>query len=370
MAGKKNHIIPKWMQKGFASRVDGDQVFTWFYRKGLSPRETNTREINAENYFYGKKDELNADDIMTDVETYKLSPLINVLRDGNTDCEKLKTEIGELVAHFSIRTKVIRKGFEQMSEKTLAGMKEVLTDDETVSNVLLNPSEKQLEGIFDDALNSSDPKMDEALEILKIFGFEDDEIKNLMVGLAKSALQNEKTKDEMEDVVKNFFSDMFDGAVKDLPNSIKKGHNQSLHNYVIPPQRVKRYKQLVWNVYEKDSLLILGDVACIFREIGNKLFRSSCDIDKTGQIYLPISSNKILIGTLESEEIETNVQTINEAIAKCSCEQFICSEKADDKIALMQIIGTDAYLASDEEMEKELGEIRNNVNWLKDEMDK
>jgi len=282
----------------------------------------------------------------------------------------LKTEIGELVAHFSIRTKVIRKGFEQMSEKTLAGMKEILTEAETVSNVLLNPSEKQLEGIFDDALNSPDPEMDNALEIFKMLGVENDEIKNLMVTLAQSALQNEKTKDEMGDIVKNFFSDVFDGAVKDLPNSIKKGHNQSLHNYVIPPQRVEQYKQLVWNVYEKESAIILGDVGCIFREIGNKLFRPSCDIAKTGQIYFPISYNKILVGTLESEEIETNVQIINEAIAKCSYEQFICSEKADDKIALMQIIGTDAYLANDEEIEKELDEIRNNVNWLKDEMDK
>lgn len=368
MAGKKNHIIPKWMQKEFASRTDGEEVFTWVYRKGSNPFETNTGNSNAENYFYGRKGELNADDVMTEVETYRLSPLINKLRDGTCNFDDSKTEIAELIAHFSIRTKTIRKGFEQMSEKTLEGFKDILTDDETVSEVLLKPSEGQIGEIFDDALNSSNLEMENALAIFQMLGLEKENVKNLIVDLTLSNLQDEERKEETQDFVKDLFSNLFNKAVEDLPNSIKKGHNQSLLNNTIPLPRVEKYEQLNWSIYETTSTLILGDVACIFREIGEKSFKPSCELDKTGQIYLPISSSQMLVGTNDMDEIETDVTVLNEAIASCSYEQFVCSENKEDKANLVQLIGTNAHLASDEEIEIELNEVRNNIQILKDEM--
>jgi hypothetical protein len=370
MAGKKNHIIPKWLQKGFASRIDGKEVFTWMYRKDSKPFENNTGNINAENYFYGRKGELNADDVMTDVETNRLSPLMDKLRDRICNFDDSKTEIAELIAHFSIRTKTIRKGFEQMSEKTLEGFKNILTDDETVSEVLLKPSEGQVGEIFDDALNNSSPEMENALEIFQMFGLEKENVKNLIVDLTLSNLQDEERKEETKDFVKDLFSNIFNQAVEDLPNSIKKGHNQSLLDNTIPLPRVEKYEQLNWSIYETTSTLILGDVACIFKEIGEKSFKPSCEIDKTGQVYLPISSNQILVGTIDTEHIETDVKILNEAIASCSYEQFVCSENTQDKADLLQIIGTNAHLASDEEIEIELDEIRNNLQRLKDEQGK
>jgi Protein of unknown function (DUF4238) len=364
MAGKKNHIIPKWMQKGFASRTVGEEVFTWIYRKGSNPFETNTGNSNAENYFYGRKEELNADDVMTEVETYKLSPLINKLRNRNCDLNNSKTEIAELIAHFSIRTKTMRKGIEQMAEKTFEGMKEVLTDDETVSNVLLNPSEQQLESFFDDALSDSDPEMENILNILKMSGFEKDQVKEFIVGITQATLKNEEAKNDIEGFVKDLFSTMFDGVLEDLPNSMKKAHNRSLLDNTIPQPRVDKYKQLNWSTYDTTSTLILGDVACIFRETGEKSFKASCEIDKTGQIYLPISSNQILIGTNDTDEIETDVNVLNEAIASCSYEQFICSENA--KTDLIKMIGINAHLFNDDEVENELDEIRSNFQKMKD----
>ncbi len=367
MAGKKNHIIPKWLQKGFASRVDGKEIFTWVYRKGSKPFENNTGNSNAENYFYGRKGELNADDVMTDVETYKLSPLTNELRDGTCNFVNSKTEIAELVAHFSVRTKTVRKGFEQMSEKMLEGFKVILTDDETVSEVLLKPSEEQIKEIFDDALNNSNPEMENAFAIFQMLGLDKENAKDLIVDLTVSNLEDEEKKEETKDFVKDIFSHFFSEAVEDLPNSIKKGHNQSLLKNTIPLPRVEKYERLNWSIYETPLTLILGDVVCIFREVDEKSFRPSCDIEKTGQVYLPISFNKMLVGTIATEEIETDMKILNEAIASCSYEQFICSENTQDKANLIQTIGTNAYLASDDEIEIELDEIRNNIQIMKDE---
>jgi len=356
MAGKKNHIIPKWLQNGFASRVNGENVFTWVYRKNSEPFETNIGNSIAENYFFGKKGELNADDEMTDVETYKLSPLMNKLRDGSLGFENSRSQIAELIAHFSIRTKTIRKGFEEMSKKTLEGIGKVLTDDEISSDLLSKASEKEIAEIFDEALNISSPEMDSALATFQIFGLGKENVKDLTTDLTLSNQQNEET----QSLVKELFSDIFEGMIQNLPESVKKGHNKSLLENTIPLPRVEKYEQLNWSIYEVTSLLILGDVACVFRELGEKSFKSSCDIDKTGQIYLPISYNQILVGTIDTEEVETDVKVLNEAMARCSYEQFVCSEKSDEKIDLIESIGIDSYIASDEEITREINEIRNN----------
>jgi hypothetical protein len=366
MAGKRHHIIPRFLQKGFSSKVAGDQIFTWVFRKNSKPFETNTINSNAENHFYGKEGDLNADDEMTGVETYKFSPIINKLRDGNYDFNKSSVEIAELIAHFSVRTKTIRKGFEQMSDQMTRGIKDVLTDDNIISNVLLKTDEKQISSIFDEALNDSNPELDDALKLLQIFGLDKDNVKDLVVNLTLSNLQNEETKEETKDFVKDIFSEMFNGISENLPESIRKGHIKSLTENTVPLPRVTKYEQLNWNIYKIDSVLILGDTACIFREAGNKSFKPSCDIEKTGQIYLPISSNIILIGTLDDEEIETDSKVLNEAIARCSFEQFICSENTNEKTKLIQLIGTNAQLVSDEEIENELDEIKNNVQKIKD----
>jgi hypothetical protein len=36
MAGKRQAIIPKFLQKGFANRIDKDQSFTRVYKKNLN----------------------------------------------------------------------------------------------------------------------------------------------------------------------------------------------------------------------------------------------------------------------------------------------------------------------------------------------
>lgn len=365
MAGKKNHIIPKWLQKGFASRVNGENVFTWAYRKNSEPFETNTDNSIVENYFFGKKGELNADDEMTDIEAYKLSPLMNKLRDESLDFANLKTEIAELVAHFSIRTKFIRESFTKISKQMIGGMKEILTNEDNIENVMLNPPTSFLEAQIDDVLeNSKDEELTTAIEIFDLLGFEKEDVKKALTQLTKSFLSNEETKNEIGDSLKELFSQTFDESNPLYPQSIREGHNKSLAENTIPLTRVKKYEEFDWFVYNTDSSVILGDEACIFRETGEKRFKPSCDIEKTAQVYLPISSNQILIGTDNQDEIEIDVKILNEAIARCSYEQFISSEKSDDKLSLIEFIGVDSYIASEEEVTKELDEIRNNFGMM------
>ena len=354
MSGNRHHIVPRFLQKGFASRIirkkKKEVVFTYRYLKNDIPPNTefSTRDTIVSEYFYGKEGEVDADDEITEVEKYKFSPLVAKMRNSTCNFDTSKTEIAELIAHFSVRTKVVREGFTEMSQKWISGVREIFTSEDTIETV---SNRKVIENELGQILAEAD----------------NEELKPLFEKFVFPLYQDDNFMKEVNSILGNVFSKLFDESNPSMRNSIKEGHNKSLLEHTIPQPRVEKYEQLNWSVYETTSTLILGDVACIFREIGEKLFKPSCDIDKTGQVYLPISSNKMLVGTIDTEEIETDVKILNDAIASCSYEQFVCSENTQDKANLIQTVGTNAYLASDDEIEIELDEIRNNIQIMKDE---
>ncbi len=375
MSGKRHHIVPRFLQKGFASRIikrkKKEIVFTWLYMKNAAQPDIDfsTKDTIVSENFYGKVGEINADDEITKVEKEKFSPLVDKMRNGTCNFDDSKTEIAELIAHFSIRTKVVREGFTDISQKMVGGMREITTNEQIIEDVFLNPPESVIKEQIEVIL--SDPKYKEviepALQFFEMLGLQKNQVSDLLSELTHSELENKETQKETKETLGSFFSTLFDESNPILRNSIKEGHNKSLVNTTIPLSRVEKYEQLNWNIYKTTSTLILGDVACIFREIGEKSFKPSCDINKTGQIYLPISSNQMIVGTIDREEIETDVKILNEAIASCSYEQFVCSENTQDKTNLIQIIGTNSQIASDQEIQIELDEIRKNVQIMKDE---
>lgn len=352
MAGKRHHIIPRFLQRGFASRIEGETVFTWLYTKkgGASKKEISTKDTIVSENFYGKKGSLNADDEITEIEK-QFASIVNNLRNGKCDFINSKTEIAELIAHFSIRTKVIRQGFEDISVRMFDEMKDIFSDKSIIENLF---NSEIIENEVMSLLPESEKK----------------DVKVLLDQFAKPFYEDKAFKDEMNKTIENFFSTIFDSSNPLLSNSIKEGHIRSLSNHTIPENRVKSLEKLEWNVFTTNAPLILGDVACVFREIGEKQYKTNCDLDKIGQVFLPISTNQILIGIIEGETAETDVKVLNEAVAKCSYEQFICCEKADDKIDLIQFIGTNSYLAKNEEIESGLIEIREEIENFHNKDDK
>ena len=64
MAGKRQHTIPQFLLKGFASRKSRDEVFVWMHRKDGTVIEVNIKNVSVGKDFYGK----DADDEITKVE--------------------------------------------------------------------------------------------------------------------------------------------------------------------------------------------------------------------------------------------------------------------------------------------------------------
>lgn len=366
MVAKRQHIIPRFLQKGFASRFDGSDVFTWAYRKGKKdPFETNTINSYVETFFFGKDNEVNADYEITRMEGEFLSPLVNRMRDKNCDFAKERDEIVKLISHFSLRTKHLRMAFVAMSEKALDGFKNLLTDDQVVEDVLLNPSPQTIKDQVALVLeDDSDPQIIQVKEIFENFGIEKQQVADLLGELTSSFLLNEETKAENKAFIKTLFSGIFEGSLELVPESIKKGQIQTLKTGVATEPKAQKYKHLEWGVFETGSPLILGDIAFVTRTSKERLFKPSTNTDDISEIFFPISTNQILIGSINLPDAEINVEEINKAIAKCSFEQFIFHTDSNDKRMLMELIGLESYISSDEEIDKEMEEIRRNIDSL------
>jgi Protein of unknown function (DUF4238) len=68
MAGRRQHTIPRFLLKGFASRFAGKEVFVWLYQVGRNAIETNTKNVSTNRDFYGEPGGVSVDDQITSRE--------------------------------------------------------------------------------------------------------------------------------------------------------------------------------------------------------------------------------------------------------------------------------------------------------------
>lgn len=361
MAGKRHHIIPKFLQKGFASREEGDTVWTWLYHKNIAePREISTKDTLVSEYFYGKGEE-SADDEITEFETTRLAPLVDALRDGRCEARDGQQEIAGLVAHLSIRTKLIRKGFQEVSEKFLGGLGKILGDGELMGNAIGNQPDSYLKEQFDEVLSGPElyPGSQDAFEQLERLGVSRNKLSSFIVTLMRQNLDDPKTRQELGDGIGEFFNQFFDASSTLVTDSIKTGHINSLKKSVAPEARIQVFEQFGWSIQECDFDLILGDSATIFESVRRDTFVPFCDLVDMKTVLLPISTRQLLIGSQDPGVQITVTDNINQALARCSYEQFVAS--TNTHTALIDRIGLERLPKGDAEIDAELNEIRENM---------
>ena len=343
MAGKRQHILPRFLLKGFASKIQGENIFAWVYRKGNTPFETKIENISVEKHFYGKEGEISADDEITSLES-GYAHLIDTLRGEKDNTQISDPRVANFAAHLSIRTKHLRESLRESTEYLLEQFVEYLSDFDNFKKLLL-----------------SNPKLvrEELVKLLKDIPVPDWQKGMLLevMELYAPTLMDEQ-KPELEIMMRGLFEEV-KGV---LPKAFREGHIKSLAKNPSPKPRADEYGELNWFVHETESPLILGDTGCLFEIDGERRFKPIDDKgDKIVNIFLPIASNKVLIGTSFSASAKVDIKTLNKAIAKCSYEYFLCSESSPDKVALAATIGMWAGILNKKEMEQLLGEIIHDI---------
>lgn len=126
MAGKRQHYIPRFLQRGFlaSDREERDGECTWWHFRGNPPRKLPISHVGVREYFYSRaatNGERTLDDVITDQESRVQSDLQYArisLAGDRLDAER----IGALVTHLVIRTAYIRSALGDAGEKITQAM--------------------------------------------------------------------------------------------------------------------------------------------------------------------------------------------------------------------------------------------------------
>jgi hypothetical protein len=339
MAGNRQHILPRFLLKGFTSRIEGEKIFTWLYPRNQTPIEANIRKVSVAKYFYGKLGELCADNDITELEN-EYAPLLDELRVRKIIGEISDQRIPRLITHLVIRTKHIRDSFRESSEYIGDKILAYLSNFDNFKAALLSKPEL-IKGFIEENLRDYQGSQ-----------IEKDTLRQLIPILYPAFLDTQKK--EMLTIINHLKNNIKKIAKK----GIKEGHIKTLSQDLIPNARMNTYRLLHWYLINVNTSLIFGDIGCLFEFGSAKRFRS---IDFKGDdiinIFLPISNNKILIGSCFPEIPLMNFDIINENIAKCSREFFISSDYSEYILSFVPLIGSESEIVSKQELEQMVKEI-------------
>ncbi|HSY47307.1 MAG TPA: DUF4238 domain-containing protein [Thermoanaerobaculia bacterium] len=330
MAGNRQHIIPRFLQAGFASRKDQDDVFTWVYRVGQVPFECNTLNVGVEREFYTIGADTAADDAITDAEG-PFNRLVNSLREAQPQ-RVSQPQIADLIAHFEIRTRHLRLAFSSATDYLLRALAAFLADTHAATEYFTRKAR-------------TDPALLRK-PLADALGWPQDVV-DWFVATAPPEIFNEAFAPWLP-----LLSDMIQNRLRgELPAIMKKSHIRALKSTVSPVARADALRNLAYaTVAHPSGDLILGDSIVLFEVTGSRPYKKLLEgSDELKAVYLPLSPRLVLVGATDPNwGVPSNLP---DAIARCSFEYFI-SDRVTSTHELRQArIGETAALLSNDELD-------------------
>jgi hypothetical protein len=319
MAGKRQHYVPRLLQRGFLlhSMDDSDAERTWLHRRGVAPRPVSINDIGVEEWFYSRKSADGSptlDDHITDLED-ELGPTVASFREAQPRTIIDAAEAAACVVHLVMRTKHLRSMLDD-------GMNTIIND---------------VGALF------SDPG-----RLGQIFGFVGQElspsitngIRNAALDLAgqgvppslSERLMTILVRENQDLIVANVTSDMAPilgllGAGINL--KVRDAHNRILTHAPEENAWLSRLTSFRWTIEEGEGL-ILPDAVALAVEADARLvpLLFATGPDTTG-VAMPVAHNRILVGLAPERETLPIAQFNEQAAAACSAF-FISSLPLED----------------------------------------
>jgi hypothetical protein len=324
MSGRRHHYLPRFLQRGFLASASGER--TWLFRKGHPERLVGITGIGVEKDFYGSTAAV--DLIITSAEGEEFAPLINLARGAANETELDAAVCARLFSHLEVRSNNLREGFLKASEflwaKTIERFQTPGVLDEIVRKRFARNPNLLLDAARQGLLERGQPE----------------HLAPLIAQLGTALLKK-------PDFVAQQISMILPILKAILPAKLqlaaKQGHLNALERDVAPEPRTQQYQKLKFDVrYAANQSFVLGDSAAVFHlEDAQRSFKPFVDKDdKVLAAILPISSNRLLVGSTDSYSLDTEL--VRERAATCAIEFFVASTNAASNNQLAEKIGLDA----------------------------
>jgi hypothetical protein len=165
------------------------------------------------------------------------------------------------------------------------------------------------------------------------------------------------------DVLKAFMPESVRNSLtKDQTQKAFKDECRGIHNRIIIAKENHKtisdfLNSFEYTVLESSTSLMLGDTICFFEHDDGTF--SPFDFKPVKNIFMPISSNKILVGFKRGIYPQINFHHINYHNACCCSDSFVHSSESDEIQSLVNFIGM-AF----EPLQKEMA--KRNISLVKD----
>lgn len=343
MAGKRQHYVPRFLQRGFLKPTNGDAELTWLHRRGMVPRPVSIRDVGVGEYFYSKPDQTGAetlDDLITALEG-SLDEQVKSLRVKRAGELVDGRAAAELVTHLVFRTEHVRSFFASGATKLFDELGSMLAEMERLRS-FLGVDTAGGGAVFGKAIDRALAGMP-----FEALGWPEPAIRRVLsFGMREHF-------DEFLSEQRPFAAGFLERLTAEVPRLIREAHNAALAKDQTGGTRIDVLSTFHWTLEAIDEA-ILPD--CIALALVDDRFVPLllAGSHETNAVVAPISRTKLLVGRRQA--IDLQLEEINAAAASCSASFFI-SASADNGSELIDNIGRGAAAAINEIIEQALADV-------------
>jgi len=135
MLGKRQHVIPRFLLKGFQSKLEGQKIYCWVFPQDGKPYETNIINIAVGKEFYTHKNDVVVDTVITKAEL-SCSNLIQELRNIKSTSSIRDNRIPQFLAHLEIRTRHLRNAILKSGDIVIHRFIDFINDKEQIERII------------------------------------------------------------------------------------------------------------------------------------------------------------------------------------------------------------------------------------------
>lgn len=334
MSGRKQHYLPRFLQRPFAFRQKGKQFYVYAHHRRHGSFPKNVMELGQELDFYGGPDDTALDDAITDGEQH-LAVTVHRLNNGEVVPQN---DIARLISALSIRTKAMRQALTDLFPKFLeAGRARILNERQIrrqFRESLENPA-KQRE-LIDEQIRKRQPNLNRE---------ERGKMRALMLPHWKSyvATHQEQFVHELRELTTR----LFDHALTEAASMADTAFLGALARGPEMLKRAERFAGVMqFNVWEADEgqFFVLGDCGPVglFTDGAPRLALGNMSDDvQMDYVFLPVSPTRCIVGRRSPSAHGLSVTDLNK-ISACLSHEFVISHLREDEpvVELCALIGT------------------------------
>lgn len=329
MAGKRQHYIPRFLQRGFlanSSCLANKKDRTWLHRIGYPARLVGIKDIGVEDWFYSRKSaagEVTLDDAITEFEL-SFSRNIKNLRSTEPGTSVDPVYAAQTVMHLVLRTAHLRQVLSFAAASIIKEIEGLCIDPNRFADKMKFNHTRLVPAVSKAIHNAAIQCMPAHFPV----AFSE----RLLTFILQQC--DGPSTEQVNAMVQSLTS----ACSSNLADLIRSSHNELIAKPINYNARVKILSSFVWTI-EKGVDLILPDSVGIART-DDGLFNSLLflEVAETTLVQLPIAHDRILVGRRSKNELIPDISTFNKAAAAC-CQNFFISTRAHNSDEIVAKIG-------------------------------